>query len=370
MPKGKPKHLPVPVEDEEEEEQVEVSEGMMNLMETLQDLGDRAESVMLTRWDPEKKKKQYVATIPVPQFTFDYVRDTHGGGDFTASTTDKRGKVVNNQAFSIEGPKKELGVVPAAATPTPTPTGGGASLVESRLTGELAGLKTVVDSQTTMVNNLLAAMIGKAAKGSDKDPLEVGMQIAALIKGDGGGSSKEFVKDLADSMRDGFKLGMEVANPDDSFKDVIAALAPPVTRVLEAYLPGPGGTPPAVPPPVQRPQLVKPEVPAMDFSKAPWLVHLRPFMGEIQGWAKAGWDPAAYVGSMVARIPDNILDEIEAAAQSDPQFVEHALEALPAPFQAYKGWLTKALEELKAEVTAPEDKADEEEDEPGAAPGQ
>ncbi len=104
----------------------------------------------------------------------------------------------------------------------------------------------------------------------------------------------------------------------------------------------------------------------LDFSKAPWLVHLRPFIKEIEQGARTGWDPASYVQFMLSRMPDNILDEIEAAAKADPEFTAHALAALPAPFRAYTAWLTKALDALKVQVQQQEEKGEEEETAGGA----
>lgn len=378
MPKGKPKARPATQEDEDQEAldagAVEVSERMGSLIELTEAMRDEAESVMLCSYDPQKKTMDFIDRMPVEEFSFELVREEYGGGTYVVLFMGDKGKILKREIVRVAAQfkgkwTKAGGVAPGTLPEHPTRS---MDPQTAMLTGQLAGMKTLVDSQTLMVNNLVTALVGKAAETKEgKDPLEVGMQIAALIKGDGGGGGgREMVKDLADTMREGFKLGMEVANPDEGFRPVLDALVPPVTRVLEAYLPGPkDGQPAALPPAGAQPagpKLVKPEGPPVDLSKAPWLVHLRPFIGEIQGWAKAGWNPEAYVGSMVARMPDNILDEIEAAA-ADPQFVEHALEALPAPFQAYRAWLTKALEELKATVTAPEGKHDEEEDE---TPGQ
>jgi hypothetical protein len=73
---------------------------------------------------------------------------------------------------------------------------------------------------------------------------------------------------------------------------------------------------------------------------------------------------------MLARLPDNVLDEIEVASRS-ATFIEDALTAMPAPFQAYRAWLTKALTAIKEQV-APEGGpalVDEEEGEPSGGGG-
>ncbi len=346
------------------EDEVEVSEGLANLMEALDEFGDRAEAVMLVRWNAEKKKKQYVATVPVAQFSFDMVRDLYGGGDYTATLTDKRGRMLKAQAFSIDDhfPWKD----PRGAAPNGTPgtpemgkLDPSLAIAFGQMTGHTKGLEMLVQSQGAMMAALLQAIAGK--KSDERDPLDVGMKIAEIIKGASRGdapSIKEMVGDMAETFREGIKFGQLAHAPvEKGFGDVIEALVPPVAKALEAAASHRQINPPADTP-APKPVLVK-EAPTVDVSKAPWLAHLRPFIPEITMWAKQGWDPEAYVISLVARLPDAVLDEVELASRS-ATFIEDALGALPTPFQAFRAWLTKALTALAEQVKQEETEREEE----------
>lgn len=350
--RGRP---PEPGPEDDGEEQVVVSEQTANLMDVLDEMGELAEEAVVLRWDDEGKRKDYIATFPPDQFgaLFDVVRDTYGGGRYNALFK-KAGRIVKNSTFYVDSRFPwRVGVTAGAPAPTPAPNG-----PDPRVQGEVAGLREVINSQTSLVTQLIGALVGKAvapAAVAGEGSLDTAIKLATLLRGSD--TERLGVKDLAATFREGMELGKEITNPErsDSFADVVAPFVPIVKSTLEDYMenerkktagaagpPKVDGAAAALAPPKQ------PEV-AVDLAKAPWLAHLAPFMGEIQTWAQRGWDADRYVGSMVARMPDHIVDEIEVASR-DPQFVENALAALPAPFLMFKGWLTQALEALKEEV--------------------
>jgi len=358
--KGTP--IRVPSEPEEQDPQeFTVSEKMGNVMELISRMGDQVEAVMLNEWNAERKKKEYLMTIPVEQFSMDYVREQFGGGDYITTFLDESGAACGGGAFTIS--KKFVG-----KTTTPTLDGAPRGTMDpstafalAQMNGHTKGLEMLVQSQGAMMQGLLTAIAGK--KGEGQDPLDVGLRIAEIIKGSSRGdgpSIREMVGDMAETFREGIKFGQLAHTPaEKGFADVLEPLIPAVGRALEAAA-DQGKILPAKTAAPRTPQ--QPEAPSVDLSKAPWLAHLRPFINEIATWAKNGWDPGAYITSMVARIPDNVLDEIFEASKS-PTFIEDALASLPVPFQAYKAWLTKALAELREQVQPePEGGADEEED--------
>jgi hypothetical protein len=361
---GRAKPSPMEVYETDPNEFV-VSEKMGNIMEVVERLGDQAESVMLNEWNPERKKREYLMTIPVEQFSLDYVREQFGGGEYIALFLDEKGKTCGGGAFTIS--KKfvgKIGALVAPDVPGGRTTDPATAIALAQMSGQAKGLEVLIQSQGVMMQGLLTALAGKKEQG--QDPLDVGLRIAEIIKGSGGNgpSVKELVSDMAETFRDGIKFGQLAHAPvEKGLADILDPLIPSVGKALEAAA-SQGKVLPAAPSPKQP----KGEAPAVDVSKAPWLVHLRPFINEIAAWAKNGWDAEAYIGSMVARLPDHVLDEIEVASRS-ATFIEDALASLPAPFMAYKAWLTKALTALKETVTPDPNAVEEDEEEESSMGG-
>jgi hypothetical protein len=358
------KGAPIEVPSEDPEEFV-VSEKMGNIMELINRMGDQVESVMLNEWNAERKKKEYLMTIPAEQFSMDYVREQFGGGDYIATCLDEQGAACGGGAFSIS--KKFVGKHDAATPPLEGVRGTmdpSMAFAIAQMSGHTKGLELLVQSQGAMMQGLLTAIAGK--KSEENDPLDVGLRIAEIIKGSSrsdGPSVKEMIGDMADTFKEGIKFGQLAHSPvEKGFGDILEPLIPAVGRALEAAA-SQGRVLPATTPHAPR----QPET-TVDLTKAPWLAHLRPFINEIATWAKNGWDPGAYITSMVARIPENVLDEIFEASKS-PTFIEDALASLPVPFQAYKAWLTKALAALREQVKPDEEGEQHEEDEEEAGQG-
>lgn len=329
--------------------------------------GTEAGKVKIKRWRKDGTLATLVS-LPFEGFDEDVLAQHYGGGKYVL-TFYKGDEYLGSDIVTLDDSLKP-GLPEAVPSVVPH---GGMSPESAMMLGQMKGFEALIQAQGVMMQGLLTALAGK--KGEEKDPLDVGLKIAEIIKGagrggDGAPSVKEMIGDMAETFREGIKFGQLAHAPvEKGFGDVIEALVPPVTKALEAAasqgrVAAPAPAPRAVRPPAQ------PEAPPVDLSKAPWLVHLRPFINEIATWAKQGWDPEAYVISMLARLPDNVLDEIEAASHS-VTFIEDALASLPAPFQAYRAWLTKALEAIKVQV-APEGPAlvEEDEDEDGGGGGQ
>jgi hypothetical protein len=342
--KGAP--IEVPNDDPQE---FTVSEKMGNVMELINRMGDQVEAVMLNEWNAERKKKEYLMTIPVEQFSMDYVREQFGGGDYITTFLDESGAACGGGAFTIS--KKFVGKTTAAPGLEGAPHGAmdpSTAFAIAQMSGHTKGLEMLIASQGVMMEGLLKAMAGR--KSEESDPLDVGLRIAEIIKGSSrndGPSVKEMIGDMAETFKEGIKFGQLAHTPaEKGFADVLEPLIPAVGRALESA----ANQGRVLASPTPRPNAPsQPEAPSVDLSKAPWLAHLRPFINEIATWAKNGWNPEAYIVSMAARIPDNVLDEIFEASKS-PTFIEDALASLPVPFQAYKAWLTKALVELREQV--------------------
>lgn len=317
--------------------------------------GNEAGRVKIRCWQKDGSLAT-LPSLPFEGFDEDVLARHYGGGRYVL-TFYKGEEYLGSDIVTLDARVKagEIDADPAAAIAPRS--GNGLSPEAAMMIGQMKGFEALIASQGVMMQGLLTALAGKRG-GEDRDPLDVGLKIAEIIKGAGasheGPSVREMVGDMAETFREGIKFGQLAHAPvEKGLGDVIEQLIPPVTKALESAANQgrvfPKRPRPAAPVPAGTPQ----ETPTVDLSKAPWLVHLSPFINEIASWAKNGWDADAYIGSMVARLPDNVLDEIEVAAR-DPQFIEKALDSLPAPFQAYRAWLTRALTSLKEQVQ-PED---------------
>ncbi len=310
--------------------------------------GNEAGRVKVKKWQKDGSLA-VLPSLPFEGFDEDVLARHYGGGRFVL-TFYKGDEYLGSDIVTLDASVK------AGLLPSDEPVAvahGGMSPEAAMLMGQMKGFEALIASQGVMMQGLLTALAGK--KGEDKDPLDVGLRIAEIIKGAGGGggdapSVKEMIGDMAETFREGIKFGQLAHAPvEKGFGDVIEALVPPVTRAIDAAVSQGRVALPAAPRAARPP--AQPEM-TVDLTKAPWLAHLRPFINEIATWAQHGWDPEAYVISLLARLPDGVLDEIEVASRS-ATFTEDALVSLPAPFQAYRAWLTKALTAIKEQV-APE----------------
>jgi hypothetical protein len=308
--------------------------------------GTEAGKVKIKRW----LKDGTLATLPslpFEGFDEDVLAQHYGGGKYVL-TFYKGDEYLGSDIVTLD-PSIKPGGLGDAETPAIARTGLGPEA--AMMMGQMEGFKALIQSQGVMMEGLLKALAtGRTADAANgKDPLDVGLRIAEIINRRGAGdgpSVKELVGDMAETFREGIKFGQLAHTPaEKGLGDVIEPLIPAVGRALEAAA-SQGKVLPMQP----RASRAAPQPEAtVDLSKAPWLAHLNPFINEIATWARAGWNPEAYVTSMVARLPDHVLDEIFEAGKS-PTFIDDALASMPVPFMAYKAWLTKALTSLREQV--------------------
>lgn len=389
MPKGK--RPPQPPDDELDEgeldeDQIVVSEKLGNAIEVTEHLSDDVESVVISEWIPDRKEQEYLTTIPVEQYSLDYVRNQFGGGRYIVLFKSEAGKIVKKLAFTVS--QKFKGAVGTEAPPSGSPAAPGISPEAAMMMGRMQGFEALIQAQGVMMGKAFEALAGSraaAAPKEGKDPIDVGLEIARIIKDASAPPDRMGVKDMAEMFREGIEAGRlagSVSTGDSGFGEVVKVFGPPVAKAIESAMDADKagkGQPTAVPAPSQPAAQVAPpkkEAPVINLQVAPWLIHLRPFIREIEHAASSGADPDAYIPWMTSRMPDNVLDEIDAAAQ-DPQFIERAISALPAPYLAYKAWFTRALEVLREEVKDEEapaapsgPKLEEDDDEPGSGGGQ
>lgn len=387
MPRRMPAPPPPPDEDYEEPEVV--SEKMGNAVELSEAIAGKAERAVVTELNPATKEQEYLTTVPIEEYSFEWVRDQFGGGRYVVMFLNENGKIVTKSVFTVSN--KYKGAVGAAGLPSGSPATPGMSPELAMMIGQMSGFKALIEAQGVMMGKAFEALAGRAGgeKKEGKDPIDVGLEIARIIKDASAPPERMGIKDLAESFREGIEFGRMaggVASGDTGFGEVVKVFGPPVAKAIESAIEtdkAAKGQPAAIAPPQPAAQVAPPKQPAgpmIDLQKAPWLVHLRPFFSEIGPWIQNGWDAAAFGRSVADRLPDNILDEIEVVAK-DPQFIERSISALPAQMQAYKAWFTAALEALKEEALAEDDETpaapagpklheDDDDDGPGSGSGQ
>lgn len=344
-----PRRVPVPVPPDDQEF-VEVSEGTETVMELLDRLGDKAEAVILNEWNAQTRKREYLETIPTEQFTLDYVRSGWGAGTFVALLTDERNRIIGSRGFTV-GARRKIG------EEAPSPDGQPAAkpgldpqvIVQQ---AQIETLKAFAQSQGEMMRGLFGMLAGKKDEVKLPDPIAMIDKLASTMRAltppaVAPAAAPADPKMWGEMFREGLEVGKLAAAPEESgLGEITRTLIPPVVRALDSAVQRErgGAAPLALPAPGAKVEV--------NFQVAPWLMHLTPFFPEIATWAKQGWDAEAYVGSLVARLPDAVLDEIEQASR-DPNFAVTAVGALPLPFQAHRVWITQALEALKTAVTEP-----------------
>jgi hypothetical protein len=316
-------------------------------------------------------------SMPFEGFDEDAVAARYGGGRYFLRFY-KGDDFLGSDSFEIDDSVRPIDAAPVGMARTAS--GMPLDPLAAMMAGQMEGLKLLVASQGKMTEALMMALVSGGNRRNEKDPIDVGLQIAGLLKEATGGVERLGIKDMAETFREGLSLGRGLSGGDEGLVGVARELAPAVGDALQSIAdierhkrgipvaPRTGKALPSGTAPTPAPRADP--APAggnagIDLSKAPWLAHLQPFLREIATWAQQGWDPEAYVTSMVARMPDNVVAEIDAAAQ-DPAFVETALAALPAPFLAFRAWVTKALASLKEQVKEPEEGHEEDDDDPSA----
>src|SRR2546421_383830 len=194
MSKRKPRRPEPDVElvDDDGDDEAPVSEGLVNLGEVLDEFSEQAEAVLLARWNPEKKKRQYVATLPIAQFSFEHVRDTYGGGDYFASLTDKKSRILKTTSFSIDDRFKGGWGGPSAPADGARANGGGdpdgTRIKLAELEGELRGLRgggqdraldpiSLIEKLTTVMRSL-----APPAPAGPPDPLSAIDKIVGVVE--------------------------------------------------------------------------------------------------------------------------------------------------------------------------------------------
>lgn len=334
----------------------------------LADLGEGASSVAVYREnDAQPGKFDFVARVPAPQFSNDYVASQYGGGNYQLIISDKLQGPLNPVYFSVD--RRVIGKAFSVNGGAVTPGGEGA-----------------------FKDRLLEILLAQALKPAPPPPpphntasetLTIITALAPLLRGNGGGeNSMEMVTALFSAATDmASRMGQS---------DGIGAVAEKLLPVVERLVTASGAQRRALPPPPPRPPVivqtgapplaaVPVETPTSEVEVKtepadilpPWLRPFQRFAGVLVSLADTEADPALYADVCVDQLTNNE-DAFRSAvaAMEAGTLKEDVLNAVPALRQTvtrttFVDELVRRVEDGLREVIAQEAEADPE----GAANG-
>jgi hypothetical protein len=270
----------------------------------LADLGEGASSVAVYREnDAQPGKFDFVARVPAPQFSNDYVASQYGGGNYQLIISDKLQGPLNPVYFSVD--RRVIGKAFAVNGAPVIPGGEGAF-------------------KDRLLEILLARALTPAAPppphNTASETLSIITALAPLLRGNGGGGENpmEMVTALFSAATDmASRMG-----PSDGIGAVAEKLLPVVERLVTASgaqrraLPAPPPRPPVVqtgaPPvaavPVETPTTeveVKTEPAHAPDILPTWLRPFQQFAGVLVSLADTEADPALYADVCVDQLTNN-----------------------------------------------------------------
>ena len=256
----------------------------------LAELGENASMVTVYRMDDHKPGKwDFVARVPAPEFTVEYIKEQFGGGEYRAIIVDATQGPLNPAYFSID--RRFTGkLFPNSSTPV-------------SVSGDAF--------KDDLLKMLLVKALQPAPAPAPRDDLDMVLKVAAIFKDGGNGGGGGNVAEQVNNMIQTAMTLAQTMNPPEGFAGVAASFLP----VFERLVPGanssvvprriPARTPtttPSVTVQTQTPTNPPPSAPAPNppaarvaGSIAPsWLAPFRAFSGALTALADAGNDPTTY----------------------------------------------------------------------------
>ena len=313
----------------------------------IDELGDSAVNVYLSRYDKEKGRFAWLATMPVDEFSQDNVARQWGGGRYMA-------RVKNSDGRFFKGASRVF-FIDESIKPTRAgeqPGGNGVTGFErelllklvtersggSDIAGQMQAIATIAASQASAMMTAMTPLLAK---------------ITELASGGGKGGA---IGDLIAAVELGTNLS---GTKDEGYLPVIREVGVPLVKALEQYFtglkgrnarpapatsiqpgvghpPGPG-TPREVAPPADNP--AAPQAP-------PWVQMLAPYIPKVIDFAVHGGDPNVVAGLVyssnppMARLLEDMVEQAGFSAQ--------LLQTFPG-LQAHAAWVDQFLDEFRGE---------------------
>lgn len=275
--------------------------------------------------------------MSVADFSIDRVMQDWGGGRYVAAAFKQQTKMGQIQFEVDESIPKRTPIKENPAAQQVQVVTQGPTIEDPRI----AALERSIQSTNDLMKVMITALVSK--QGNGDGALETGMKIAEMINART--PAPESMKPAFADLKEIFLAGIEAKEAaegggDEGYLPVIKAFAGPITDLVTHVTKG-GGRPALMAGSVP---VVHPAPPAVPPGPS-WLVHLRPHLPTLLGWAEAGKDPELYAEVILDNIAPGAQMEIAQAAK-DPEFVSQTLQALPM-FTPYSAWAAAVLANIK-----------------------
>lgn len=308
--------------------------GDPNVEAFLDSLGESAKSITLTVQDEKEKTRwNYLARIPLDDFSLEGIKEQYGGGRYRARILDEDQHYVKGGsfAFAIDGRFKR----PSAEVPGPSPSApppSSASAPESTALGEL---KEVVRQQGDMMIRLMEKM------SSQPDPLSMVLKVAEVMKPNAGPSQSMDLAGMFGLFSTIFTKGMELgqnATGEGGYVPVLKELGAPLLGMLTERL--------------QKGEAALEKVNKSGITtvappKATLDSFIKIYMPQLLMLARMGKDPELYADVMLDQVPDIWVEELVGRVQQ-PDFVDK-LKALYPDIVPHEAWFKKLADSIRAE---------------------
>ena len=296
----------------------------------LQEVGDDAKYVSLSRYSNDLKKYAYVDKIPRDEFDLEEVKLDYGGGKYRGRIYGETG-FLRQVSFSID-PR----FLPRAVPP-PTANGGGTAPSEF---GEIKDLlRQLLLSQQTPRH----------------DPMDMAIRLAEVLRGGTAPAPAPApsvgFSEMFSIFKEGMSLG-QAAQGGDSYLPVIERLGGPLIETLKTMATKPKETVARANNGVRDMMPPKPLTPE-DL--------LKQYLPQLIGLAASKKDPALYAEFVLDQVPESAYDFL-AQTSSRPDVIFY-LAGLNGDVKNHEAWFldfTSAIQDLLTEdATDAEDEAKE-----------
>lgn len=342
-----------------------------DLQRVISELGGNTEGVTVRLLRLEKAGARtggFLADMDPSEFSLSEVKARFGGGHYRAKLTEANGRLMRNQAFSIEGkPRGPEEAQPVQATQAQAPSGAADPSI-AILNMQMSMMQAQTKQHQDFMREFLAIMrqtpaappppafgpqemIGlisammplfanKAAPASDPmAPFLKGLELGRDLGGAAGGSGGD-----DDSALGILSKGLDTLGPLVSR----IASAPPASPASAAAIPARRVQRPA--PPEARPD------PAISMSAEQKEIYsmIKMLAGAALTSAGAGEDPSAMVANYGSLVPATYRN-----ALVDPKIVDALVKVEPA-LEPHRDWLDRLREAFRASYASPLDRAADE----------
>jgi hypothetical protein len=321
-----------------------------------EELGDRgAEArVVLMRKLPSGPMA-HVGELAAEDFNIGRVIKDWGGGHYEAVFYSGKSKIGSAVVFDVD-PSIPTRIPEAVTGPREPPA------TDRMLPGadpRLSALEQTMGRMADLMNQLVV-QIATQPRTQDvfgaREATELALRMAELMRPQ---QAPEMGSDaMIKLLQAGVDLGRSAEHPeDDGMMGVVKHFAKPLGDILTSTLERERRAPPLSGVPVAaNGQVIRPAVsaalsaPEVPMTGPAWLVHLRPHLPTILGWARAGKDPGLYAEVIVDNLGAGARLELESRAKEDG-FVDQVLASLTPEFQPYSAWCTEILTNVKDILT-------------------